>query len=77
LLVWFSINNKIAIGFLRFQYPHEYEQPRIKTAFPGPEHKKALDNIQSYNPDGLYKVFIYSVEYFIDSLSFSIKDSLT
>ena len=30
------------IGFLRFQYPHDYKKPVLKTQFPGPQHMEAL-----------------------------------
>lgn len=30
------------IGFLRFQYPHDYTKPSVRTDFPGPQTAEAL-----------------------------------
>ena len=31
-------------GFLRFQYPHDYKKPSVRTDFPGPQAQQALQD---------------------------------
>ena len=31
-------------GFLRFQYPHDYKKPVVRTGFPGPQAQQALQD---------------------------------
>jgi adenosylmethionine-8-amino-7-oxononanoate aminotransferase len=31
-------------GFLRFEYPHDHQAPRIVTNFPGPNHLAAIQS---------------------------------
>ena len=46
------------VGYLRFQYPLEYNQPKIRTKFPGPKHQEALKDVQVYAQDQQYNVKI-------------------
>jgi len=34
-------------NILRFQFPHDYETPKIRTKFPGAEHKAALQKSEA------------------------------
>lgn len=36
-------------GFLRFQYPHDYKKPKMRTNFPGPQHYEALAQADAAN----------------------------
>jgi hypothetical protein len=57
----------IHLGYLRFQYPLEYNQPKIRTQFPGPKHQEALKDVQVYAQDEQYTVS--DLEKFIESIS--------
>jgi len=32
------------LEFLRFQYPHDYKTPKVRTDFPGPQALQALQD---------------------------------
>ena len=34
----------VFLGFLRFNYPHDYTRPVLRTNFPGPQQMSALQN---------------------------------
>ena len=35
---------RLLTGFLRFQYPHDYKKPSVRTDFPGPQAQQALQD---------------------------------
>ena len=35
---------QLFLGFLRFQYPHDYKKPSVRTDFPGPQALQALQD---------------------------------
>ena len=37
-----AVSNSLPLGFLRFQYPHDYTKPSVRTDFPGPQTAEAL-----------------------------------
>ena len=39
-----NIALRLLTGFLRFQYPHDYKKPSIRTGFPGPQAQQALQD---------------------------------
>ena len=42
LLETYAIGKGLASRFLRFNYPHDYTKPIIRTNFPGPKAIEAL-----------------------------------
>ena len=44
LLCAYSQAKSLCARFLRFQYPHDYMKPVIRTNFPGPQHIEALES---------------------------------
>ena len=46
-------------GFLRFQYPLEYNGPVVRARFPGPKQQEALES-QTLTLDNQYQVFTLS-----------------
>ena len=48
-------------NFFRFQFPHDYEKPQIKTRFPGPQHRQAIQESEATHAyDNAFAVSMHS-----------------